>query len=88
VNSQSISCRSRCCLRWRSGERWRHWVEDNANAKKRFQLKERSRILVFLDTSLSSPGKESHGCSYSFCYKLPLRVGIFGSPCYQNKTMK
>ena len=31
-----------------------------------------SRILVFLDTSLSSPGNESHGCSYSFCYKLPL----------------
>jgi len=49
--------------------------------------KERSRILVFLDTSLSSPGNESHGCSYSFCYKLPLCVGIFGSSCYQNKEI-
>jgi len=43
-------------------------AHDNAYAKTWFQLEEAWRILVFHGTSVSFSGKESHGCSYSFCY--------------------
>ena len=79
MDSQSIPCVSTLHPWCWSCQRWPYWVEDNANTKMWIQFKKSSKILMFLVTSVSSSGEESHVCFYSFHCNLPLQVGIFSS---------